>query len=330
MITLYEIGELFGSAYQRAATTQTAVNGFKATGICPFNSNIFPDELFRPAETTDRPEINAEENNISSHRNSSSEKIPERDVLMLPGCSNEKNPSPRSNNGTPLSELVEHQENVPTSSCSQNIAQAYFSPQDIMPLPQAGPRKTKRRRLGKTMILTATPNFEELKTKSADKIIISKENVTRVKRNLGGNKGSKGKKRSKKESSDTEESIKEVDLSAESSSNDNPDSDDESYPSKKEFFIEKINDEDVKVEDFLYVELTTEKHNIKKEFVAQVISAERGEEHMSITVRFLRQYRQTRNIFVFPEVPDESELFEGEIRGKLTTKKLRHGKIEVL
>lgn len=33
----------------------TAINGFRKTGICPFNPDIFPDHLFAPSLTTDQP-----------------------------------------------------------------------------------------------------------------------------------------------------------------------------------------------------------------------------------------------------------------------------------
>lgn len=53
------IGKLFSEAYVRAATLGNAINGFKACGIEPFNANIFPDEEFAAAATTDKP--NSEE-----------------------------------------------------------------------------------------------------------------------------------------------------------------------------------------------------------------------------------------------------------------------------
>jgi hypothetical protein len=34
-VTIHETGQLFGNAYQRTATTQNAISGFKNTGICP-------------------------------------------------------------------------------------------------------------------------------------------------------------------------------------------------------------------------------------------------------------------------------------------------------
>jgi len=41
VVTVYQIGELFGNAYKRATTGETAANGFRATGLCPCDKNIF-------------------------------------------------------------------------------------------------------------------------------------------------------------------------------------------------------------------------------------------------------------------------------------------------
>jgi hypothetical protein len=41
VITIYQIGQLFGSAYKRAATGDIAANGFCATGLFPCDKNTF-------------------------------------------------------------------------------------------------------------------------------------------------------------------------------------------------------------------------------------------------------------------------------------------------
>lgn len=56
-VTAYQVGELMGRAYMKASTIENAVNGFRKTGIIPFNPNTFQDYEF-VAETT----INNEEN----------------------------------------------------------------------------------------------------------------------------------------------------------------------------------------------------------------------------------------------------------------------------
>ena len=55
VVTIYQVAELFGQAYIRAATSLTAVNGFRKTGIFPVNSDVFQDQDFAPAETTHVP-----------------------------------------------------------------------------------------------------------------------------------------------------------------------------------------------------------------------------------------------------------------------------------
>ena len=41
VVNIYQIGELFGNAYKRAATGEIAANGFRATALFPCDKNIF-------------------------------------------------------------------------------------------------------------------------------------------------------------------------------------------------------------------------------------------------------------------------------------------------
>ena len=54
-ITRYDFGKLFTAAYLSTPTMAIAVKSFMATGIYPFNRDIFGDDVFSPAATTDRP-----------------------------------------------------------------------------------------------------------------------------------------------------------------------------------------------------------------------------------------------------------------------------------
>ncbi|CAI6356543.1 unnamed protein product [Macrosiphum euphorbiae] len=55
VVTIHQIPKLFKPSFLKACTMQTAVNGFKKTGISPINPDIFPEYMFAPAETTDIP-----------------------------------------------------------------------------------------------------------------------------------------------------------------------------------------------------------------------------------------------------------------------------------
>ena len=59
VVTLYQIGELFGNAYKRAATSEIAANGFRATGLFPCDKNIFrPHDFPLSPEDKDAAPVN--------------------------------------------------------------------------------------------------------------------------------------------------------------------------------------------------------------------------------------------------------------------------------
>lgn len=58
VVTQFQIAKLFGVAYEKAATLETAASGFRKTGIYPTDANIFGESDFAPAETTERKGIN--------------------------------------------------------------------------------------------------------------------------------------------------------------------------------------------------------------------------------------------------------------------------------
>jgi len=57
-VTTWQVSELFGEAYGRAAGVSVAVNGFKATGLWPLGVNVFSEADFAAAGFTDLPPSN--------------------------------------------------------------------------------------------------------------------------------------------------------------------------------------------------------------------------------------------------------------------------------
>jgi hypothetical protein len=49
VVTIYQIGELFGNAYKRAATSEIAANVFRATGLFSCGKNILKPYDFPPS-----------------------------------------------------------------------------------------------------------------------------------------------------------------------------------------------------------------------------------------------------------------------------------------
>ena len=54
-ITIYQLAELVGEAWTKAACPTNIMSGFKATGIWPLNPNVFSEGSFMPSSVTDRP-----------------------------------------------------------------------------------------------------------------------------------------------------------------------------------------------------------------------------------------------------------------------------------
>lgn len=55
-ITLYNVARLFRAAYSAVASVEKAEQSFQATGICPFNPDVFGEVDFAPSTVTDRPD----------------------------------------------------------------------------------------------------------------------------------------------------------------------------------------------------------------------------------------------------------------------------------
>lgn len=135
-ISIHDIGGLLGAAYPRAFTPTNIISGFRASGISPFNRNIFGDHEYDPSFVTDRPDPNA-----SAHHA----------------------PNLNDDESTPSTSAEESTSVIMTTK-------KIVTPQDVRPHPKAPPRvSTHKRKRGKTLILTDTPVKEQLSLNSSEK-----------------------------------------------------------------------------------------------------------------------------------------------------------------
>lgn len=174
VITQNQIGELFTSAYGKAATIRNATSGFSKTGICPFNPNIFPDEFFEPAETTDRDDWNQtihKEKHLTNQK-SQSAKIEESMEAVQREQDETRN---EENDAIGIDDQGDFntEENPPLKK--------RITLQEISPLPMASGTRKRKIRQTITGVLTTTPNLEELKQKEEKK---RRGNVRQCKRNI--------------------------------------------------------------------------------------------------------------------------------------------------
>lgn len=153
---LKQLAVIFGLAFIKAATMSTAINGFQKTGIYPFNPDVFNDNDFMAAETTD---IFLENNNhIASN-------VPHLPIIEI----NTLQASNSTENNTCESE--------PTPGCSHWKYQSFevektafknVSPKEILPVPQQtfckrGKKKRNYQMKGKTAVISESPYKKALK-----------------------------------------------------------------------------------------------------------------------------------------------------------------------
>ncbi len=136
-MSIYDIPPIVRTVLPLAITPSNIAAGFQATGIFPFNRDIFPESEYMAGYVTDRPDPTAQDANSEHVR-----------------CSSR----PTSEQASP--------------SDSEEVSGYDVSPEDVRPLPKAGPRKVsmKGRRKRKSAILTDTPIKRALEEEKCSKM----------------------------------------------------------------------------------------------------------------------------------------------------------------
>ncbi|CAM1296348.1 Uncharacterised protein r2_g568 [Pycnogonum litorale] len=178
-MTIYDIPGIVATAYPLAATASNIEAGFRATGIFPFNRDIFPVSEFSPTYITDRPlqSEDAASSPVAMIGNpatlNSETNFNNAELRLSTSRSISNNPTDNLNDETP-------------GSSKQGV-----SLEDLRPFPKAGPRKQKKRGGRKsrtTAILTDSPVKAALVREKACRTINVKNKVTKSKK-LNPSKG---------------------------------------------------------------------------------------------------------------------------------------------
>lgn len=159
-VTQYQVAELLGEAYGRAATVENAINGFRASGVWPVNRHVFKDSDFVPSETLKLNNIQADKNGATHNEKGSSSEDEDIPLSMLKRtqCSIPQRCS------TPIvSNLGEA-----STSISSLLS---VSLDEVAPLPKPDdnvPNK-KARGIQKAAEITSSPYKDALEVKAAEK-----------------------------------------------------------------------------------------------------------------------------------------------------------------
>lgn len=208
VITIYNVAELFGKAYLKAATPLNAMSAFKKTGIFPIDRHVFTEEMFAAALPTDfplpaastqiieTPEITASSEVTPQAENNSNLQNSERPQQER----FERTPSPQpSTSGVQQTSQSTSSLQLHMSDIQQIPRDTYISPEALRPYPKVTSKKSdaqRKRKTGKAAILTSTPYKEELSESEQKKRI---QEAGRIKKNLNQpTKSIEGKYASKK------------------------------------------------------------------------------------------------------------------------------------
>jgi len=282
-MTIYDIAENLSSSYPKAFTPENIMSGFRVTGICPFNNQVFKEDEFLSSFVTDRqPPQDAEA------------LIPETAQATVGPIQETPQETEHPIQETPQ-EPVDTQKTPPRS---------HISPEEIRPYPKAAPRKptSRGRKKVQSMVLTDTPNKERLQTE-----------IMQRKQKSGKTGKSKLPERKKIQTakavddiSSSSSSDEEEELARAISSDSDMDYELEDTLRNKEDDETEPRKENLKKDKYVLVKYATKKS--VRHFVGLII--DQVSEENTVEVKFLvrQPTRQNVSSFVFPENDDIDEV----------------------
>ncbi|XP_041349184.1 uncharacterized protein LOC121368514 [Gigantopelta aegis] len=157
-ITIHDIAQIVGNAYP-LAFKPNIIAGFRASGIYPFNPNVFSEEDFLGSYVTDRPEwVDAGEPMVPEHHHSAPVSPEHHCSAIYDTATHLKKPvAVASTSGA-------------VASTTTNVENYIITPEQISPFPKAPPRKNKGgRKKGATLILTHSNQGTNKRSRTKEK-----------------------------------------------------------------------------------------------------------------------------------------------------------------
>ncbi|XP_050300113.1 uncharacterized protein LOC126738716 [Anthonomus grandis grandis] len=151
-LSIYSLAELCSKAWDRAATPENIKSGFRKSGIFPFDRDIFQEHEFLCSSVSDRPAPD-----VITNQSGGSCIFAETENL-------DENLIPATDGNRAADETSIPSTSVTGTAKSPLNISNFITPDKISPYPKAEPRKPMRkgRKRGKCMIVTDTPEKEEL------------------------------------------------------------------------------------------------------------------------------------------------------------------------
>ncbi|KAK3891928.1 hypothetical protein Pcinc_004234 [Petrolisthes cinctipes] len=186
-VTQYNVAELCATAFTKTATIDKAINGFRATGIWPFNDDIFTDEDFIAAQLTEEESVNATSPTMNPQACPAST-----------GKSDNPNESQESDadtntSGPSVQDPTVLQSEDPQPGTSTGV-QAKSVLTNLCSPPKTAGKRARKRKAQKSEVITSSPYKKQLLEKNKSTSVSRKKKVSK-----------KGKKIPSPLSSDDEE-----------------------------------------------------------------------------------------------------------------------------
>ncbi len=177
-ISIYKVAGLVKQACMSAMTPTNITSGFRATGIYPYNRDIFPHEDYAPSMVTDRPNPEKPSTSAAADPPGPSYEEPTHATGLEAG------PDP----GEPPATLPEpNPEHSSSDATGSGVHGSYVSPKVILSLPKARARRPRMmRKKVKTIIVTDTPEKMELEKTHKEKQDIKAKKKKRMKGRRNG------------------------------------------------------------------------------------------------------------------------------------------------